>query len=142
MPPESPMRDVVAATLLGSPRFVARMRVWLADRLPDHDVPAARQLRRSVDMDAISTAVCGVFGVSPEVLAERGRWGNDPRAAAIYLSQKLTGLPLGAIGERFGGVRGAAVSRPASRFRERLSREHGLAKEVGRCERALHKSKV
>jgi len=142
LPPESPMRDVVAGTLLGSPPFVARMRAWLADRLPDHEVPAARQLRPSVDMDAISAAVCGAFGVSPEALAERGRWGNDPRAAAIYLSQKLTGLPLGAIGARFGGVRAAAVSRIASRFRERLSRERGLAKKVERCERALEESKL
>ena len=103
------MRQAVAGTLLGSPGFVARMRSWLRDRLPDRDVPAARALRRSVGVDAIEAAVCATFGVPRESLHVRRRKGNVARAAALYLCRKLTGEALGALGERFGQVSEQAV---------------------------------
>ena len=38
----SPLREATAGMLLGSPRFIERTRAWLAKRLPDREVPAAR----------------------------------------------------------------------------------------------------
>ena len=136
-PPPSPFEGMVASSLLGSARFVARMRGWLADRLPDREVPTVRALRRTGTGEAIETAVCEAFGVSPDVLHQRGRWHNDARAVAVYLCRKWTGAPEGELGGRFGGVGGAAISRTARQVAERLRRDRRLAGRIRQCERAL-----
>ncbi len=66
MPPDSPLAEATASTLLGSSAFIDRMRDWLADRLPDRDVPAARQLRAEVRLEDVVKAVCDAFGVPAE----------------------------------------------------------------------------
>ena len=81
---------------------------------PDREVPTVRALRRTGTGEAIETAVCEAFGVSPDVLRQRGRWHNEARAVAVYLCRKWTGAPEGELGGRFGGVGGAAPPRPAS----------------------------
>jgi putative transposase len=136
-PPRSPLRDVVASTLLGSPAFIARMREWLEGRVPDREVPAERALRQRVSSEEIEAAVCEVFGVPVEQLHVRGRWGNEARAMAIHLCRRWTALSLAAIGDRFGGVGYAAVSRTARHTAERLTRDRRLAKRAARCERSL-----
>ena len=140
-PPESPLTGVVASTLLGSAGFVVRMREWLADRLPDRDVPAARLLRRRIGLERIEGIVCEAFGVPVERLGERGRWRNDARAVAIYLARELTGQPLAAIGARFGGVGSAAVSRTVSGVRGRARNDRALRQAIARCEDVLAESK-
>jgi REP element-mobilizing transposase RayT len=136
-PAVSPLRGVVASTLLGSEGFVERMRAWLADRLPDREVPAARQLRRTLTIEAIQAAACRTFGVEPETLSRRRGRHNDARAAALYLCRKLTGSPIALLGERFGGVSGQAVSLMASQFGDRLRRDRRLARQVRECEADL-----
>ena len=140
-PPESPLTHVVASTLLGSEDFVARTREWVADRLPDHDVPAARQLRPRTGFDSIEGVVCESFGVPVEALRQRGRWRNHARALAIYLARELTGQPLAAIGARFGGVGSAAVCRTISAIRARARDDRALRQTIAECERALTESK-
>ena len=110
------------------------MREWLADKLPDRDVPAARALRRDVSLEAIEAAVCRTFAVEPDVLHGRRRWGNVARLVAIYLCRKLTGAPTALLGQRYGGVSGAAVSKARARLSERLGRDRRLARQVRACE--------
>ena len=55
-PPPSPFGQVVASTLLGSEGFVARMRRWLEGRLPDREVPAARELRGRLELREVDAA--------------------------------------------------------------------------------------
>jgi len=136
-PPPSPLAGTVASTLLGSPGFVERMRRWLADRLPDRDVPAARELRERVALDDVEAVVCHVFGVEADVLRQRGRWHNEARAAAIYLARELAGAPVATIGERFGSIGAAAVSRTVARVRERLASDRQWRARIARCEQAL-----
>jgi len=132
--PASPLAHAVASTLLGSPGFVARMREWLSGRLPDRDVPAARELRPRVALEAIERAVCEAFGVTVARLRERGRWGNDARAAALYLSRRLTARPVRELGECFGDVGGPQVSKSVARVAQRLRRDRSLARAVARAE--------
>ena len=106
----NPLDGAVAGTLLGSDGFVQRMKRWLQDRLPDGEVPAARQLRRAAPIDDIVACVCRVYGVSPGALAERGRHHNEARQAAIYLCRRLTRTPVAQIGARFGGVHASRVT--------------------------------
>jgi len=136
-PPDSPLKDAVASTLLGSAGFVERMRDWLAGRLPDREVPAARQLRPTIGIEAIEAAVCRTFGVDPQTLRRRRSRRNDARAVALYLCRKLTGHPIALLGERFGGVSGQAVSLMAAEFAERLRRDRHLAHQVRECEATI-----
>ena len=80
------------------------------DRLADRDVTAARALRQHVTLSEIAADVARATGVPAERLRERGRWGNDERAVAVYLSRRLTPRPLAHIGSCFGGVKGSAVA--------------------------------
>ena len=100
-------------------------------------------MRRTGTGEAIEAAVCEAFGVSPDVLRQRGRRHNEARAVAVYLCRKWTAAPERELGRRFGGVGGAAISRTARQVAERLRRDRRLARRVGRCERAfLDKQKV
>ena len=51
------MTEVTGSTLLGSPGFVEQMRSWLDGKLPDRDVPAAKQLRPAISIEAIVDAL-------------------------------------------------------------------------------------
>ena len=134
---KSPLADAVASTLLGSESFVARMRAWLADRVPDRDVPAARALRPAATLEDVAAAVCEVFSVDAARLAEPRRHGDAGRGAAVYLSRKLTGASGVAVGARFGGVTGAAVSQTVARATSRLRTDRAFAALVRRCEAKL-----
>ncbi len=136
-PPMSPWWGVTASVLLGTGGFVARVQAWLAGQPPKREVPAARALRRVVAVEAIERAVCGVFGVDAGRLRERRRWGNEARAAALYLCRKWTGMTVRELGAKFGGVGAPAVSMVAAQVTRQLADDKGLAERVGRCEAEL-----
>ena len=136
-PPESPLRGVVATVLLGSQAFVERVRSWLSERLPDRDVPAARELKKAPRVEEIDAAVSRAFAIPAESLHVRGKWHNEARGAAIYLCRKLTGHSIRELGERYGGVGGQAIGRTAILTAQRLRSERHLAKLVRNCEEHL-----
>ena len=109
-------------------------------RLPDRDVPVARALRPAVTLDDVATAVCDVFSVDAGRLAEPRRHGDVARGAAVYLSRKLTGASGAAVGARFGGVTGAAVSQTVARATSRLRTDRAIAALVRSCEAQLAKN--
>ena len=130
----SPLRGVVASTLLGSPGFIERMRRRLEGWIPDRDVPAARALAPGVSLATIERTVCAAYGVAPADLRPRGRHGNEPRLLAVALARMLTTQPLGVLGRHFGGVGPAAVSNVVRHVADdgRLARR--LARLVRQCQ--------
>ncbi|HPQ81908.1 MAG TPA: transposase [bacterium] len=132
-PPLSPLRDVQASTLLGSPAFVERMKRFLADTLPDHDVPAARELKPMPDLNDVEQVVCEAYDVERRVLHGRSR-ANTPRRLAIALARRVTTLPLTVLGEYFGGVRDAAVCNAA----RGVEADPVLAKQLDVLESKIH----
>ena len=139
---ESPLRDAVASSILGSASFVERTRRWLQDRLPDRDVPAARALREHVSVSKIAAEVARVTGVPAECLRQRGRWGNDARAVAVYLSRRLTPRPLAHIGSCFGGVKGSAVAIIVRGIAHRRMKERRLNSLLSALEASLVKDQT
>ena len=136
-PPESPLTEATASTLLGSCDFVDRMREWLQDRLPDRDVPAARELRANRRIEEVVEAVCASYGVAADHVLRRGRRRNQARLAAVYLCRSLTGASVRAIGLHFGGVNGQAISNLVRKVtRERL-RDRKLRSRLSAIEEAL-----
>jgi len=135
--PVSPLKDVVASTLLGSDAFVERVREWARDRLPDRDVPAARELRAKVTLEAVEAVVCDVFGVEPEQLHRPRQRGNDARATLAYLARRWTAIPAEELGNRLGGVSGAAISQTVAKVTDRLCTDSALRARARACESAL-----
>jgi len=67
----------------------------------------------------IVAAVSEAFDVEPaEVLVSR-RHGNEARSAAIYLARRVADEAVGTIGEYFGGVTSAAISKVVARVEGR-----------------------
>lgn len=136
-PPRSPLKDAVASVVLGSPRFVERVRHWAAGRLADRDLPAARALRPTVSLAHIERVVCETYAVPRATLRARGRHGNEPRQVAIYLSRRLTTLPLARLGRHFGGVGPAAVSNTARGVADRAQHGTRLERRLRRLQQRL-----
>lgn len=77
----------------------------------DRDRSKWLALREEVTPDAIDGVVCAVFGVSPATLHVRRRKRNAARAAAICLCRTLARQSMAAVGQRYGGVGGSAVTK-------------------------------
>jgi len=117
--PASPLEAVVGGMFLGSGAWVDRWRRRLALEPLRKGVPAHRQLAWRPALADIVAAVSEAFDVEPaEVLASR-RHGNEARSAAIYLARRVADEAVGTIGEYFGGVTSAAISKVVARAEDR-----------------------
>ncbi len=103
---ESPLKQVVASTVLGSPEFVREIsRQHLAEKQPDRNVPAVKSLSRPT-LEEMITAIG----------RELGEQGSLTRNVSIYFCHRYSGARLREIGERF-GLSDAAVSQASRRVR-------------------------
>jgi hypothetical protein len=98
--PEDPFRDAVGGWLLGSPKFVARLRAGMS--LPRHPdaVPAARRLACD-DYRAVLAAVAEHYGIAAESFLRR-RSGAVSRDLAAWLARELTPVTLRELSVAFG----------------------------------------
>jgi len=136
-PARSPLLHATASTLLGSSGFVERMRAWLQDRLPDREVPAARELRVELQTGVVVDVVSRAFGVSKESVERRGRRGNQARAVAVYFCRSLTRRPVCELGRHFGGISGQAVSNTVAKIEAERKRDKRLNSQLFAIERVL-----
>lgn len=63
---------------------------------------------------------------------------NEPRDTAIYLSRKLTGLPLSKIAHLFGCCRQSAISNAISRLGKQMNRDQGLRERVETIKKTMN----
>ena len=129
---ESPLKGVVAASILGSTGFVAEIQErHLSAKSADRNLPALRQLRKRPDMDSIIDAVKQRFGENRQLAAK----------TAIHLCHKFSGAKLREIGERF-GVKDSAVSQASRRFVVYMDKDKALKKSVEKLIESLGLSNV
>jgi putative transposase len=103
---ETPLKAVVASTLLGSPGFVSAIFEKHVGHLnADRSVPAVKQLSGQLTIEEIIETVKRGTG------EEGGLW----RKISIHLCHRYSGLKLKEIGEKF-GVSDAAVSVTSKRL--------------------------
>lgn len=133
----SPLKKTVASSLLGSEDFVEEIRHLLNQRRPDREVPSARALQETPDLDAIEERVCRAFKTTPELLRTKGKHANDARDAALYLCRQLTATPVACLASRFGGISPAAVTRTCARARERYAQDRRFRMHITKIEKAL-----
>jgi len=125
---ESPLKEMVASTILGSAEFVARIQEQHVDgKSPDRNLPALQELSGKPTIDRIIEIVKGVIGAREKLV----------KKMAIYLCHRYSGARLKKIGERF-GVKDSAVSQSSSRFAVELEKDKELRKTVANIEEKLN----
>ncbi len=97
------------------------------------------QHRRRPSIDHIQTQVASHFKVPVSELLSPSRTARIawPRHVAIYLARELTGTPLEAIGEAFGGRNHATVLHACKRVSDRLATDDNAGAEVQDLRSAL-----
>lgn len=118
-PPKSPLESAVGGMFLGTTEWVERWRRRLAAEPLREGVPAHRNLAWRPSLEEVAEAVSHAFGVELSELCLSRRHGNEARSAAIYLARQVTDVAVGVIGEYFGDVSIAAISKTVARVENR-----------------------
>ena len=129
-PPQSPLKGAVGGMFLGSGDWVNQWRRRLSEEPVPQGVPAHKQLAWRPTPAEVVEAVSKVFAVERSDLLAVRRRGNEARSAAIYLTRLLTDEAVGAIGEYFGGVSTAAISKMVARAEQRREEDRAWARCV------------
>ena len=113
-PPPSPFAGAVGGLLVGSERFVTRMRALLRDRPDDDALPQLAPLRPRPALEKIIETVASHFGHQPSPWQPGRRAEDAGRAVAAYLARRHFGYRAGevapALGYRgHGGVHSAVA---------------------------------
>jgi chromosomal replication initiator protein len=104
----------------------------------DSMYPLRRSERPSIpDVQAV---VAAHFSLSVSELVSPARTSRIawPRQIAIHLSRELTGAPLEAIGQAFGGRNHGTVVHACKRVSERVADDHNVAGELGALTDEIH----
>jgi putative transposase len=129
---ESPLKDLVSSTLLGTQGFVVDIKdKYLSGQKEDKDLPALKELKKTLTIDDISDVVDKTIKDDLKL----------SRIIKIYLSQRYTGEKLDAIGEYF-GIGGSGVCQAGRRIADRLEKDMALAKVINKAEENLSRMKV
>lgn len=134
---ESPFKNVISGTLLGSKEFVEWVRSKVSNLEKDRSVPARGALLRRVALNEITERVSKVYKIPEKEIRVRRKKGNIPRKVSIFLSHRLTGLKNKEIGEYFDGISESAVTEVVRKLKKTLSENTKLAKKIEQLEAAL-----
>lgn len=90
-PPPSPFAGAVGALLVGSERFVAKMRELLEDREADDALPQLAPLKPRPPLAKIAKAVASHFGHDMSLWQPGRRVDDASRAVATYVARRAFG---------------------------------------------------
>jgi REP element-mobilizing transposase RayT len=122
---ESPLREAVLSTILGSKEFVREIsRKYLRGRRSDRNVPALKELSEDISIEAVAETVAGMFGKDEK----------SAKKASIYLCHRYTGKSLKTIGGYF-GMSESGVSQASRRFQKAMEQDRKLRKSVERAKK-------
>lgn len=115
----NPLKEVVASTMLGSKEFIERAlgRGERSQARDKRDIPALKALQRRPTL----------IEMEKQVEAILPKENANFRKFCLYLSHRFGGYSLQEIGGYY-GMKGAAVSQAARRFRQLIDRETELKK--------------
>ena len=120
---DSPLKAVVASTILGSPDFVNEVsEKKLIDQNDERNLPAAKALALHPSIDMIMAKVREEIGDE-----------KNTRNVIVYCCKKYSGAKLKDIGERF-GMSDAAVSQTCRRLLLKAKKDQQFNKTIHRLE--------
>lgn len=120
----SPLKDTVASTILGSADFVKEIKEnYLNTRKVDRNLPALRELSKRPSIETIKKEVKSVFGAD-QTLSEK---------VSLYFCHKYSGQRLKEIGRHF-GMSESGVSQTSRRFALKIDKDNKLRKKIEQVE--------
>jgi len=129
---QSPLKDVVGSTLLGSPDFINHIKkAYLTDKPADKEIPAMSALADDIAISDIMNQVENEF-------CDGGSLARDVK---IFLLKKYTRTRLKDIGILFGIVE-SGVSKVTTRFWNKLETDEALKKRIHKIEERLSRVKI
>jgi putative transposase len=124
---ESPLKEAIASTVLGTPEFVAEISErHVAGRQADRSVPAVKELSGQPSLDEIIKTVNDAL-VGQEKLAKK---------ISIYFCHCYSGAKLKEIGEKF-GIGDAAITQASKRLRQQAEKDLGVRQAIQQVGRVL-----
>jgi len=109
---KNPAKDLSGGFILGSPDFVIWIKeAFLSDRTDESEIPQLRELKPKIFLDNIVEEVGREFNCEIETILHKGRKRNVARDVAIYLARVLSGEKGKKVGEYFGNISGAAITK-------------------------------
>ena len=134
-PPAPPWAEARHGWLLGSERFLDRLRQRLGDQA-HRDLRRERRLLRGLDLARVIEAVCSWYGVDRGQLAARGS-RSPARAALAYLAKHHTEATRAELVPILGLSRPESVPNLSARFAALLQSESNARRDLLALERAL-----
>ena len=112
---KSPFAEAVGGLILGSERFVDRIRQLLGDLPKDPEVPERQRIRARPPLEAIVAAVGAYFGCDVQEWIAGQRTDDLSRAVGAYLARRRFGYPAGQVARALGYTNHSSVSRAIRR---------------------------
>jgi putative transposase len=134
-PPPAPWAEARHGWLLGSERFLDRLRQQLGDQT-HRELRREERLLRGVDLDRVIEAVCSRYGVDRAQLAVRGSRA-PARTALAYLAKHLTESTRAELVPILGLSRPESVPNLSSRFATLLRTQASVRRDLMALELAL-----
>jgi len=123
---ESPLRQIVASTLLGSESFLQEiMATHIDGKLLERDVPAIRELSKSRKVELIVENVRGFFGDT-----------KLEQKVSIYLAHRKSGARLKELGAYF-DKKDSAIAQTTRRLKDEMAGDLSFKKKVDALEEKL-----
>lgn len=119
-PPSAPWNDAAAELVIGSERFIERVRRIVGSQPDDREVPQRRALRRRPCIDAVIAMVPTILPCDPASWRPRSRDRGLCRAFAAWVARRTYGHPSGEIASRLGYSGPSAVSQAVKYVEARL----------------------
>ena len=131
---ESPLKKLPGQVILGGEKFIEEMRKLVSKRRLSHEIVERKRFMEYPRIEKVVEAVAESFGVNGETILEKSGKGNKARRAALYLSQRHTGLSNGEIARYFEGIQSSAVSKASSRLKEEMVSDKKLSRLIEKLE--------
>ncbi len=133
---DSPMKKVYGGVILGGENFIKDIIGKIEERHFDNEaVSHRRALRAPSGVEAVLSAVCNHYGISPEEITTAG--GGEVRKVCAYMIKKHTIATTRELCSVLGNMKYATAAKMFQRFVKELAEDKRLQKEVKSLTRAL-----
>ncbi len=141
-----PMRKAVAQTVLGTDRFIDKIRRGLTTMTENLNIrrELGRQTRliASIPLSKVISAVAGFYNVDKKFILRKNSRSNEARQILLFLACKYCRgeLSLTEIGQGLGPLTVGALARSRYNMQERIRNEPRLMRKIKEIERIIVKS--
>jgi putative transposase len=133
---ESPWTDAHHGWILGSQKFVDRVRAMVSNE-PRRDRRRESRRIQGLSVSRVSEVVCAEFGIERSVLSQRGS-RHPARAAMAYVARRHTAATNGELVEILGLSRAESVPNLTRRFDSWMASDRQVRKQLRRLEDKLN----